>query len=57
MVGLVVIAAPLALGALADQVGLRAAFATEPFLIALSAALLLLAVLRATRRPAITRQR
>ncbi len=28
--GLLVIAAPLALGVLADQVGLRAAFATEP---------------------------
>lgn len=55
--GLVVIAAPLALGALADQVGLRAAFATEPVLIALSATLLLLAGLRATRRPATTRQR
>lgn len=40
--GLVVIAAPLALGGLADHVGLRAAFGTEPFLIAVSAALLIL---------------
>lgn len=55
--GLVVIAAPLALGALADQVGLRLAFATEPFLIAVSAALLLLGRQRATRRPAGTRER
>lgn len=41
--GLVVAAAPLVLGAVADQVGLRAAFATEPFFIAASAILLLLA--------------
>ncbi|MHB8296282.1 MAG: MFS transporter [Acidimicrobiales bacterium] len=50
--GLVVVIAPLALGALADQVGLRTAFATEPFLIAVSAALLLVGGLRSTRRPA-----
>ncbi len=55
LAGLVVIAAPLALGTLADQVGLRVAFATEPFLIATSAVLLLLGGLRATRRPSRTR--
>ncbi|MDQ2728057.1 MAG: MFS transporter [Actinomycetota bacterium] len=39
--GALVIAAPLLLGTLADHLGLTAAFAVEPFLIALSALLLL----------------
>lgn len=39
--GLVVIAAPLALGSLADHVGLTTAFGVEPFLLVLSALLLL----------------
>src|SRR3954451_24676722 len=48
LVGLVVVAAPYLLGTLADGVGLTAAFAVEPVLIVLSAALLL-AGLRAGR--------
>ena len=50
--GLVVIAAPLALGGLADSLGLRDAFTTEPLLIALSASLLAVSLkaLKGSRR-------
>jgi MFS family permease len=49
--GVIVIVAPYLLGSLADHLGLRAAFTVEPVLIG-ACALLLLAGLRLTRRPA-----
>ena len=49
--GVIVIVAPYLLGTLADHLGLRAAFTVEPALIG-ACALLLLAGLRLTRRPA-----
>lgn len=52
LVGALAIATPYLLGSLADHLGLRAAFAIEPVLIAVSA-LLLFAGLKAARRTAV----